>query len=305
MDDTQLLEHTSSTTLNAASSVSAQASLDAFLASEASLALDSSLVSQASTEDLLTEKGQLNAEEKALVERMIPIPNAYTPKDAPVPIEYFAPPTRDHLKRRLGVRGYPWPEKLQNALNTVNSATETRKEQIKQQKKWSDAATKLVTQLATKKNKVSSHVQQLSAEIKELLKKKKQIQNKQLQDKLVKRLETTHANLQKIRRQTHDIRKNQAKMIHHKEELAHALEDIKRSLALLKGFKRERMFPSRGVGQKMQEELSKFDPDLSSEHETNELFQLKFPDAVALEMESTEAEEGQAEAESEEFMDEQ
>jgi len=231
----------------------------------------------------VTAAGQLSAEESMLVnkKKFIHIPTA---KDPAAPIQYTAPPTRDVLATNLGPRGYPWPQKLENALNTVQTATKFRIGQMKRQTKWSNDAKKLVNELGLKKNKVNAHVAKLTKEIKGLLGKKKQLQNKILQDKLVKRLEVTHNNLRKIRKQTHSIKKNEAAMMHHKEELAHSLEGIKRSLALLKGFKRQRQFPTKGGALKMLENLGKFDPDISQEAESDAdmVRRMQFPDAVLL-----------------------
>lgn len=275
--------------VSTAAHLSAKAALDAKIAAETALAVDESVLNAASVEDTITQRGELTAEEQALVNRMIPIPKTSIPSDPAKPIEYTAPPTRDVLARKLGRRGYPWPEKLQSALNTVQEAAKSRILQIKKQAAWQKAAQSLVGELGLKKNKVVLHVAELTKEIKDLLGKKKQIQNKILQDKLVERLEVTHGNLKKVRIQTHNIRKNQAKMIHHKEELAHALEGIKRSLALLKGMKRKRQFPQRGAGQKMTDKLSQFDPDISpeAEAEADEVRALQFPDAVLAEIDAT------------------
>jgi len=237
----------------------------------------------------------LSAEDRALVNRMVPIPKTFIPSDPAKTVEYSYPPTRDTLAKKLGKRGYPWPEKLQNALTTVESAAKQRIGQIKRQMKWTKTANQLVSELGLKNHKVLKHVAKLTQEIKDLLGKKKKIQNKQLQDKLVKRLEVTHKNLKKVRRQTHNIRKNQAKMIHHKEELAHALEGIKRSLAILKGMKRKRQFPQRGAAKKMLDQLSKFDPDMSFEKEADEVRKLQFPDMVLAELESEANEEAMPE----------
>lgn len=259
--------------------MSAQAAAEQAVQAQMSLAVADSVVQNAAIEMHVTAAGQLSAEEAALVHRTIVIP---TPIEPAKPVEYADPPTRDALLKNLGPKGYPWPQKLDNALSTVELAASSRIDQIKRQKHWKTAAAKLVEELNWKKSKVQTHVAHLTSEIKALLGKKKQIQNKQLQDKLVARLEQTHQNLKKVRRQTHYIKKNEADMIKHKEELSHALEGIKRSLALLKGMKRERKFPSKGVGEKMKEELGKFDPDLSFEKEADEVRSLQFPDAVLL-----------------------
>jgi len=274
-----LLSITSSSGLSSSSS----SSLASRVASEMSLAVDPQVIEQADVEDTVTDAGLLSTEERELVERTIPIPHTNIPSDPPRPIEYTAPPTRDVLSKKLGPRGYPWPEKLQNALNTVSSVANQKIVQIKRHMHWKKKAQGLVSELSLKKSKVATHVASLTAEIKDLLKKKKQIQNKQLQDKLVERLEVTHDNLKRVRRWNHNIRKNQADMIHHKEELAHALEGIKRSLAILKGMKRQRQFPDRGTAAKMKDELSKFDPDLSFEAEADEVRRLQFPDMVLAE----------------------
>jgi len=265
---------------------SSSASLEAVAAGESALAVDDSVINNVNVEDTVTAAGQLTAEEEALVNKFIPIPKTSIPSDPAVPIEYIGPPTRDRLKKKLGPRGYPWPEKLQNALTTVQDVAHKNIGQIRRHMKWQKAASKLVDELALKKGKVAAHVAALTKEIKHLLKKKKQIQNKQLQDKLVERLEVTHNNLKKVRRWNYEVRKNQADMIHHKEELAHALEGIKRSIAILKGMKRKRQFPDRGTGAKMKDELSKFDPDLSFEKEADEVRALQFPDAVLAEEDS-------------------
>lgn len=259
--------------------MSAQAAAEQAVQAQMALAVADSVVQNAAIEMHVTAAGQLSAEEAALVHRTIVIP---TPIEPAKPVEYADPPTRDALLKNLGPKGYPWPKKLDNALSTVELAASSRIDQIKRQKHWKTAASKLVEELNWKKSKVQTHVAHLTAEIKALLGKKKQIQNKQLQDKLVARLELTHQNLKKVRRQTHYIKKNEADMIKHKEELSHALEGIKRSLALLKGMKRDRKFPSKGVGEKMKEELGKFDPDLSFEKESDEVRALQFPDAVLL-----------------------
>jgi len=284
-DPLSLLSIASSSGLSSSSS----SSLSARASAEMSLAVDPHVIEQADIEDTVTDAGLLSTEERELIERTIPIPHTNIPSDPPRPIEYSAPPTRDHLSKSLGPRGYPWPEKLQNALNTVSSVANQKIGQIKRHMKWKKQAQGLVSELSLKKSKVSTHVASLTAEIKGLLKKKKQIQNKQLQDKLVERLEVTHDNLKRVRRCNHNIRKNQADMIHHKEELAHALEGIKRSIAILKGMKRQRQFPDRGTAQKLKDELSKFDPDLSFEAEADEVRRLQFPDMVLAE-EDAEAE---------------
>jgi len=259
------------------------------MATETSLAVDPAVIQRADVRDTVTALGEMSSEETALIERSIPLPETTIPQDNQVPIQYMEPPTRDELASRLGPRGYPWPEKLQNALNTVSSEASQRIGQIRRQQKWSKSAGKLVEELSLKKAKVNQHIATLTREVKGLLKKKKQIQNKKLQDKLVARLEVVHNNLRKVRRQTHYIRKNQADMIHHKEELAHALEGIKRSIAVLKGFKRKRKFPSRGAARKLKDKLSQFDPDLSHEEEADEVRRLQFPDMVFLQHHAADA----------------
>lgn len=283
----------------ATAQASASASLAARVASETALAVDDSLIHSASVEDTVTAAGQLDAMERSLLERSIAIPNTAIPADKAKPVEYTYPPTRDSLALGLGPRGYPWPEKLQNALTTVENAAKERIGQIKRQNTWSSAAQKLVEELGGKRHKVLQHVNQLTTEIKDLLKKKKQLQNKKLQDALVERLEVTHNNLRKIRRQSHNVRKNQAAMLHQKEQLAHALEGIKRSLAVLKGMKRERQFPSKGMAERMKDQLAKFDPDLSNEKEADEVRALQFPDAVLAQIDQAVREQRRAEAQAE------
>jgi len=209
--------------------------------------------------------------------RMKKVPGTHIPADPPIVVEYMDPSMTDHLKHDAH---YLWPERLQNALNTVTIAANNRIDQIKRQMKWSKQAKSLVSELALKKGKVNAHIAKLTAEVRNFLKKKKQIENKLLQDKLVERLTETHANLKKLRRQTHNIRKHEAKMVHHKEQLAHGIEGILRSLALLKGMKRKRKFPSIGFAQKKLDKLAKFDPDLSFEKEADQVRALSFPDMV-------------------------
>jgi len=282
-EDQHYSSSSSPLSLLSVSSSSDISTLDARVAGEMALAVDPTLIEEAPVEDTVTAVGLLSTQEQSLVDRSIPIPNTNIPSDPPKPIEYTGPPTRDVLSKNLGPRGYPWPEKLQNAFNTVNSVANQKIGQIKRHMKWKSKADKLVSELSLKRSKVNTHVASLTKEIKNLLKKKKQIQNKLLQDKLVERLEITHKNLKQVRRWNHNVRKNQADMIHHKEELAHALEGIKRSLAILKGMKRKRQFPDRGTAKKMKEELSKFDPDLSFEAEADEVRRLQFPDAILAE----------------------
>jgi len=276
---------------------------DAALQAEEALAVSDDAILAANVEDTVTPAGALSAEEKALVEqssqRMEHVQGTDIPVDKPVPIEFMAAPTTDADKMRGDGARYPWPEKLQNALNTVASAATFRIDQIKRQSKWSRKATALVNELSLKKNKVSNHVAHLTHEIKDLLHKKKQIQNKQLQNKLVARLKKTHTNLKRIRSQNHNIRKNEAKMLQQKEALANSLEGIKRSLALLKGHKRQRMFPEKGAARKRLEELAKFDPDLSNEKEDMEVHAITFPDQVLAEVDATEDLEAEEAADSE------
>jgi len=275
---TSLAELSTQATLSAAAG--AHASVAARVAHETSQAVDQAALASASIEQHVTAAGALSAEEEALV-RMVPVPDTSIPDSPAIPIQYMAPPTVEVLPSQpIGSRGYPWPEKLKMALNTIIDAARTRMSEMKREKAWSNNAAQLVKELGLKKHKVAKHIAQLTEEVKELLGKKKKIQNKILQDQLVERLVKTHTNLKKIRRQSQHIKKNQAKMITQKENLARALESIKRSLALLKGMKRERKFPSRGVGEKMLEDLSKYDPDLSFEKEADEVRALMFPDAV-------------------------
>jgi len=142
---------------------------------QAALAVDEGVLEVATVEHHMSAAGRLTAEEQELISRRIPIPNTYIPSDPPKKINYLAPPTNDKLK----IKGrYQYPEKLQNALNTIVSAANSKKYQMKRQKKWTQDATKLVKELGLKRTKVNQHVGKLSREIRKLLGKKKQIQNK-------------------------------------------------------------------------------------------------------------------------------
>jgi len=197
----------------------------------------------------------LSSEDAALLGTEIRLPAL----DDGIPIRYLNPPISFNIDAAR-------QDKLQNALNTVETVRKTKLAQIKKEKTWSGKVQNLIKELSEKKLKVENHLSAISEDIKKVFTKKKLIQNAILQRKLAARLKQTHKNLKRVRRFAFGLSKQELMYNKHKEELSHAVENLTRSIALLKGIKRKKNYdlPKKGTAEKLLEGYSKMDPDFST-----------------------------------------
>lgn len=127
------------------------------------------------------------------------------------------------------------PDKLEIALQAVKEEIMVRARELHNEKDWVKRVEGLVSEYNQKLKKVTSNIDKLRLQTKELLKKKKQIQNAQIQAKLRDRLQTAHADMQRLQKQMAHIKSKEDEFSETEKRLKDTMNALKGSLLKLRG----------------------------------------------------------------------
>jgi len=129
----------------------------------------------------------------------------------------------------------PPPTKLDIALGAVKEEIMVRAKELHLEKNWSGKVAKLIDEYQQKLNKVSGNIVAMRAQVKALLRKKKQIQNVQVQKKLRYKLQLAQADLNRLQKQMEHIAGKENEFTDTEKQLKSTMNALKNSLLKLRG----------------------------------------------------------------------
>jgi len=127
------------------------------------------------------------------------------------------------------------PTKLEIALGAVKEEIMVRAKELHKEKDWAKKVAKLIDEYQQKLSKVTGNIAHLRAQTKALLRKKKQIQNVQVQNKLRYKLELAQADLNRLQKQMEHIAGKENEFADTEKQLKSTMNALKNSLLKLRG----------------------------------------------------------------------
>jgi len=127
------------------------------------------------------------------------------------------------------------PTKLDIALGAVKEEIMVRAKELHLEKDWSHKVTNLIDEYQQKLGKVNGNIISLRAQTKALLRKKKQIQNVQVQNKLRYKLKLAQADLNRLQKQMEHIAGKENEFSDTEKQLKGTMNALKNSLLKLRG----------------------------------------------------------------------
>jgi len=129
----------------------------------------------------------------------------------------------------------PPPTKLDVALGAVKEEIMVRAKELHKEKDWSQKVATLIDEYQQKLSKVSNNIVLLRTQTKALLRKKKQIQNVQVQNKLRHKLKLAQADLNRLQKQMEHIAGKENEFSDTERQLKGTMNALKNSLLKLRG----------------------------------------------------------------------
>jgi len=129
----------------------------------------------------------------------------------------------------------PPPSKLDVALGAVKEEIMVRAKELHKEKDWSQKVATLIDEYQQKLSKVSNNIVLLRTQTKALLRKKKQIQNVQVQNKLRHKLKLAQADLNRLQKQMEHIAGKENEFSDTERQLKGTMNALKNSLLKLRG----------------------------------------------------------------------
>jgi uncharacterized protein YoxC len=129
----------------------------------------------------------------------------------------------------------PPPSKLDIALGAVKEEIMVRAKELHLEKDWSTKVAGLIDQYQQKLQKVTGNIVALRAQTKALLRKKKQIQNVQVQNKLRYKLKLAQSDLNRLQKQMEHISGKENEFADTERQLKGTMNALKNSLLKLRG----------------------------------------------------------------------
>jgi len=129
----------------------------------------------------------------------------------------------------------PPPTKLDIALGAVKEEIMVRAKELHLEKNWSSKVAKLIDDYQQKLNKVTGNIVLLRTQTKALLRKKKQIQNVQVQNKLRYKLKLAQSDLNRLQKQMEHIAGKENEFTDTEKQLKGTMNALKNSLLKLRG----------------------------------------------------------------------
>lgn len=133
------------------------------------------------------------------------------------------------------------PTKLDIALGAVKEEIMVRAKELHLEKDWSQKVATLIDQYQQKLQKVSGNIVSLRAQTKALLRKKKQIQNVQVQNKLRYKLKLAQSDLNRLQKQMEHIAGKENEFADTEKQLKGTMNALKNSLLKLRGQQPKRL----------------------------------------------------------------
>jgi len=129
----------------------------------------------------------------------------------------------------------PPPTKLDIALGAVKEEIMVRAKELHLEKDWSTKVASLIDEYQQKLQKVTGNIVSLRVQTKALLRKKKQIQNVQVQNKLRYKLKLAQADLNRLQKQMEHIAGKENEFSDTERQLKGTMNALKNSLLKLRG----------------------------------------------------------------------
>jgi len=127
------------------------------------------------------------------------------------------------------------PSKLDIALSAVKEEIMVRAKELHLEKDWSKKVAKLIDEYQQKLSKVTGNIAHLRGQTKALLRKKKQIQNVQIQQKLRYKLGLASEDLNRLQKQMEHIAGKENEFSDTEKQLKGTMAQLKNSLLKLRG----------------------------------------------------------------------
>eukprot|EP00310_Coccolithus_braarudii_P013989 CAMPEP_0183349822 /NCGR_PEP_ID=MMETSP0164_2-20130417/13884_1 /TAXON_ID=221442 /ORGANISM="Coccolithus pelagicus ssp braarudi, Strain PLY182g" /LENGTH=277 /DNA_ID=CAMNT_0025521611 /DNA_START=51 /DNA_END=884 /DNA_ORIENTATION=- len=124
---------------------------------------------------------------------------------------------------------------LEKALDAVKSEIVHKAKSIKSEKQWVQEVTKIIESYVHKTRRVNANIRKLQREVRDLFKKKKQIDNMIIQQRLLKKLAQANKDLAVIGGALNNVQKKQEKFSKSKENIAGTIGAIEAELSKLRG----------------------------------------------------------------------
>jgi len=128
-------------------------------------------------------------------------------------------------------------DKWTQALTAVNAEIMQRATEINSEKAWTKQVVNLIKEYSKKHKKVLMNMNAIRGQVKELLKKKKQVQNAMIQRELTKKIKKTNKHLRTIGGHISHLKKKQEEFREKQKKLQDITSDIKKQLRKLRGQK--------------------------------------------------------------------
>lgn len=129
----------------------------------------------------------------------------------------------------------PPPSKLDIALGAVKEEIMVRAKELHLEKDWSTKVAGLIDEYQQKLQKVTNNIVSLRVQTKALLRKKKQIQNVQVQNKLRYKLKLAQSDLNRLQKQMEHIAGKENEFQDTENQLKNTMNALKNSLLKLRG----------------------------------------------------------------------
>jgi len=127
------------------------------------------------------------------------------------------------------------PSKLDMALAATREEIMVRAKELHKEKAWAKKVEGLISEYQSKLNKVTTNIDKLRTQTKSLLKKKKQIQNIQVQNKLKEKLSVAQSDLNRLSKQMNHIHGKENEFADTEKKLKDTMGQLKNSLLKLRG----------------------------------------------------------------------
>jgi chromosome segregation ATPase len=128
-------------------------------------------------------------------------------------------------------------DKLDVALAAIKQDIMVRNRQLEEEKKWVAEVRKVIEQYNKKVNRVTTDIKKTRSEVRELFKKKKQIENLKIQRQLESKLKDATSDLATLQQALHHVKSKASEFDKTKQEIKKTIYNIHTQLAKLKGEK--------------------------------------------------------------------
>lgn len=126
-------------------------------------------------------------------------------------------------------------KQLKDALQTVKDEIVAKASQIKSEKKWVKEVTKIVQSYVGKTQRVNANIRTLQKDVKDLFRKKKQVENVMVQRRLAQKLAVANKDMSTLDSALQNVQKKEKAFSKSKEDIMHAINVMQDELKKLKG----------------------------------------------------------------------